>query len=131
MRSFLALALITALLSGCGSIPERNHNTILGSAAGAGAGALVGMGVGGPPAAWLGAGVGSVAGGVIGYLIRPEGCFVQYQNGELWQVDCKDQPVRETGCYVGNEIIGLQKVACPYRPQRRPARPKTGEGNET
>jgi hypothetical protein len=89
------------------------------------------MAAGGPPAAWIGAGVGGAVGGAIGYVIRPEGCFVQYQNGELWQVDCKDQPVRTAGCYVGNEIIGLKKVACPYRVPRRPARPRTDEGDQT
>ena len=122
MRSFLFVTLAATLLPGCSSMPERDRNTISGAAVGAGSGALVGWAAGGPSGAWIGAAVGGAAGGAIGYLIRPEGCFIQYSNGQLWQVDCNTHPIRAPGCYVGNEIMGLKKVACPHGPKRRPAR---------
>ena len=132
MGRFVVVALVATVLSGCGAVPDRDRNTVMGSAAGAGVGALVGSATGGPPAAWLGAAVGGAAGGVIGFLIRPDGCYIQYQNGELWQVDCNDREVRAAGCYVGNEIWGLREVPCPYRPHRRPARAKaTGDSDKT
>ena len=126
MGRIVVVALVATVLSGCGAVPDRHRNMLMGSAAGAGVGALVGSATGGPPAAWLGAAVG----GVIGFLIRPDGCYVQYQNGELWQVPCNDQIVRAAGCYVGNEIWGLHEVSCPYRPHRRPARAKKPSDNE-
>ena len=108
----IAVAAAVAL-SGCSGMQLSERNALMGSGAGAGAGALVGFAVGGPPTAWLGAAVGGAAGSVIGYLIRPEGCFFQNRSGELWQVPCDRTPVRVAGCYRGNEIGGLYETSCP------------------
>jgi hypothetical protein len=119
MRRGLVIALLAIVLSGCAAMPDRDRNTIIGSVAGAGVGAMVGHVVGGPATAWLGAAVGSAAGGMIGYLIRPDGCFVSQANGELWQVPCDDLPVRASGCYIGNDLGGLREVDCPRQWQRK------------
>ena len=124
MRAFLGAVLAATTLSGCGSVANIDRNPLMGAGAGAGAGALVGWAVGGPPAAWVGAAVGSAAGGIIGYLIRPDGCYVQFQNGELWQVPCDNGVVRVAGCYVGNEVGGLRPVDCPSRTYLRSSRRK-------
>lgn len=129
MRKVLVLTLIGALLSGCGAVPDVDRNSLMGSASGAAVGALVGSAVGGPPAAWLGAAVGSTTGGVIGYLIRPDGCFFENSKGELWQVPCDLQPARAEGCYRGNEIRGLTEVSCPYEWRHRRIRTKVVLGS--
>ena len=130
MRRGLVVVLVAMFLSGCAALPERDRNTILGSAAGAGVGGLVGWMVGGPATGWVGAAVGSAAGGMIGYLIRPEGCFVENARGETWQVACDDLPVRATGCYVGNDIRGLHEVQCPPRWQNRLGRTRIAKNKK-
>lgn len=127
MRRGLVIALTAVSLSGCAAMPDKDRNVLMGSAAGAGVGALVGHMVGGPPTAWLGAAVGSAAGGMIAYLVRPDGCFMQNARGELWQVPCDDMPMRVTGCYIGNEIRGLQEVDCPPQWRRRLGRAKVAK----
>ncbi len=127
MRKGIFIALMALFVSGCAAMPERDRNTIMGSLAGAGVGAVVGHAVGGPATGWLGAAVGSAAGGIIGYLIRPDGCFVQNSRGELWQVPCDDLPVRTAGCYIGNDIRGLHEVDCPSRWGRRLGRLKVAK----
>ena len=128
MRRGLMVLAVGVALSGCAAMPDRDRNTITGSVAGAAVGAIVGHAVGGPPTGWLGAAVGSAAGGMIGYLIHPDGCFIQNAKGETWQVPCDNVPVRATGCYVGNvEFGGLQEVECPARWQRRRSRTKVAK----
>jgi hypothetical protein len=125
MRKGLVVVLVAMLLAGCAAMPERDRNTIAGATVGAGVGALVGWAVGGPSAGWIGAAVGSAAGGAIGYMIRPEGCFIHNARNELWQVPCDDMPVRAVGCYTGNtEIFGVREIECPRRWQRQLGRTK-------
>jgi hypothetical protein len=128
MRRGLLIALLALVLSGCAAMPERDRNVLTGSVLGAGVGALVGHAVGGPATGWLGAAVGSAAGGAIGYLIRPEGCFIHNSRDELWQVPCDDIPARAVGCYVGNtELGGVKEIECPRRWQRQLARTKVAK----
>lgn len=105
-------------------MPERDRNTLTGSVAGGAVGALVGWTVGGPATGWLGAAVGSAAGGAIGYLIRPDGCFIHNSRNELWQVPCDDMPTRAMGCYIGNDVGGIREVECPRRWHNRLGRTK-------
>jgi len=121
MRKFAVFAFTAIVLSGCAASSERDRNILTGITVGAGVGALIGSAAGGPPGTWIGAAAGGAAGGAIGYLIRPEGCFMYNKKGELWQVPCSDQLAMAPGCYVGNEIIGLQPVSCPRRTKRAPA----------
>jgi len=115
MWRFLVVALAAVVLSGCAAAPERDRNTLIGAGVGAGVGALIGSASGGPPGAWVGAAIGAASGGAIGYLVRPEGCYIQNRRGELWQVPCHGRTVRAPACFVGNEISGLRQVPCPYR----------------
>jgi uncharacterized protein YcfJ len=115
MLRFLVVALAAVVLSGCAAAPERDRNTLIGAGVGAGVGALIGSASGGPPGAWVGAAIGAASGGAIGYLVRPEGCYIRNQRGELWQVPCHGRIVRASACFVGNEISGRRQVPCPYR----------------
>lgn len=109
---WLALIFIAGLLSGCANQVERN--TLTGAAIGAGVGALIGS-ASGPGGTGIGAVVGGVAGGTIGYLVRPEGCFILNRRGEVWRVPCDGRRIAADACYMGNEIIGYRQVSCPAR----------------
>jgi len=115
MRRFLGVALATVVLTGSAAASDYDRNLFIGSLLGAGFGAAVGTAAG-PAGTWIGAAVGAGAGGVIAVLIRPDGCFIRNRRGELWQVPCQGPIVRgASACYVGNEVHGLQPVACPGR----------------
>jgi hypothetical protein len=116
MQRFLGVALATVVLSGSAAASEFERNIVLGAGLGAGIGALIGSATGGPAGALAGAAIGGGAAGVIVFLIRPDGCFIQNRRGELWQVPCHGRTVRSaSACYVGNELSGLHQVACPGR----------------
>jgi hypothetical protein len=107
VRIFVAVALAAILLSGCGSMPDLQRNTLFGTAAGIGVGALVGAAIGG------------ATGGAIASLIRPPACYFRNKRGELWQVPCEDLRVRAEACFVGGTPVTLEEVACPWAGKRR------------
>jgi hypothetical protein len=111
MRRFLVIASAAVVLSGCGSVPERDRNILIGTGVGAGVGAAIGSATGN---LLLGAAIGGATGGVVGYLIRPEGCYYRNRQGELWQVSCEGKFAGNAACYVGNDIVGLRQVPCPH-----------------
>lgn len=130
MRGILVALSAALLLSGCGSMPDRDRNMLLGFAAGAGAGALIASAVatgGGSIAA--GAAIGGVTGGVIGSMIKPDACYFTNRRGELWQIPCGYHPVAATACYYGKGPYMLEHVECPARLSRvarqEPARETT------
>jgi hypothetical protein len=111
MGRFLVIASAAIVLSSCAGMPDRDRNVLLGAGAGAGVGAAIGSVTGN---VLLGAAVGGATGGVVGYLIRPEGCYYRNRRGELWQVSCEGKFAGNAACYVGNDIMGLRRVPCPY-----------------
>ena len=115
MQRFLgAIALATVALTGTAAASEFERKVFAGAVVGAGVGALIGSAAG--PGAAVGAAIGGAAGGVIIFLIRPDGCFIQNQRGELWQVPCRGRTVRgASACFIGNELGGLHQVSCPAR----------------
>src|SRR5690348_9001320 len=99
MRGAIIAVCAAALLSGCGSMPDQQRNTLIGIGVGAGVGALIGSAVatgGGSIAA--GAAIGGVTGGVIGSLIRPDACYFTNRRGELWQIPCGHRPLGAVAC---------------------------------
>lgn len=120
MRTLVVVALAAILLSGCGSMPDLQRNTLFGTAAGIGVGALIGSAtVGGPAAVAVGAAIGGATGGAIASLIRPPACYFRNKRGELWQVPCENLPVRAEACFVGGPLVTLEEVACPGAGKRR------------
>jgi hypothetical protein len=115
MRRFLGVALATVILTGTAAAQQLERKVFIGTALGAGVGAAIGTAAGGPAGTWIGAAVGGAAGGMITFLIRPDGCYIQNQRGELWQISCQRAIRGASACYVGNEIRGLQQVPCPTR----------------
>ena len=114
MQKMLAIALAAAMLSGCAAMPDEQRNALLGAASGAGVGALIGSATGGGPGAIAaGAVIGGAAGGIVGYLIRPEGCYFRNTRGELWRVPCEYTPRTRQACFVGTGPSALQQVDCP------------------
>lgn len=115
MRRFLGVALATVVLTGSAAASDFDRQVFMGTLLGAGLGAAVGT-AGGPAGTWIGAAVGAGAGGAVAFLMRPDGCFIRNRRGELWQVPCRGAIVRgASACFVGNEVRGLQQVACPAR----------------
>jgi hypothetical protein len=115
MWRILVVAVAAIMVSGCGSMPERDRNTLIGIGPGAGVGALVGAGVAsGGTAIAAGAIIGGATGGAIGYLIRPEGCYFRNRRGEIWQVPCHDLRIRAHACFIGHGPDDLQEVPCSY-----------------
>ena len=109
-----SVAVATVALTGPAAASEFERNVFTGAVVGAGVGALIGSATG--PGAAVGAAIGGAAGGVIVFLIRPDGCFIQNQRGELWQVPCRGRTVRgASACFIGNELSGLHQVSCPAR----------------
>jgi hypothetical protein len=116
MRRFLGVAVVTVILTGSAAASELERNVFFGTALGAGFGAAIGTAAGGPAGTLIGAAVGGGAGGLITFLVRPDGCYMRNQRGELWQVPCHGRLVRgASACFVGNEVRGLQQVPCPAR----------------
>jgi len=113
MQRFLGVALATVLLSGSAAASDFERNVLLGAGLGAGVGALIGSATGGPAGAALGAAIGGASAGVIVFLIRPDGCYIQNRRGELWQISCQRAVRSASACFVGNELGGLRQVACP------------------
>jgi len=101
MRGLLLVCLAAITLSGCASAPDRDRNVLIGAAAGAGIGAVIGSASSGPPGAWAGAAIGAAAGGVVGYFVRDNACYFRNKRGEIWQVPCEDTRVRAEACFVG------------------------------
>jgi hypothetical protein len=115
MRKFVVVLFAAILLSGCGSLPDQQRNTLIGTGVGAGIGALVGSATGGGPGAIaVGAAIGGAAGGIIGYYAGPDHCYFRNQRGEIWQVPCEDLRVRAKACFVGRQPGGLKEVDCPW-----------------
>jgi hypothetical protein len=115
MQRFLGVALATVVLSGSAAASEFERNVFLGAGVAAGVGALIGSAAGGPAGALAGAAIGGGAGGLIVFLIRPDGCYIQNQRGEIWQISCQRAIRGASACYVGNELSGLRQVSCPTR----------------
>jgi hypothetical protein len=115
MKRLLGVAVATALLSGSALASDFERNVLIGAGLGAGIGALIGSATGGPAGAAVGAAIGGTSAGVIVFLIRPDGCYIQNRRGELWQVPCHGRTVRASACFIGNELSGLRPVACPAR----------------
>lgn len=120
MRGAIIAVCTATLLSGCGSMPDQQRNTLIGIGVGAGVGALIGSAVatgGGSIAA--GAAIGGVTGGVIGSLIRPDACYFTNRRGELWQIPCGHRPAGAVACFYGKGPGSLEQVDCrsgtPYR----------------
>ena len=101
------------ILSGSAAASDFERNVLLGAGLGAGVGALIGSATGGPAGAAVGAAIGGASAGVIVFLIRPDGCYIQNRRGELWQISCQRVVRSASACYVGNELSGLRQVACP------------------
>jgi len=115
MLKFLAIASAAVILSGCGSVPVRDRVTLTGAVVGAGIGAAVGSATAGPPGGWAGAAIGYAAGGFVGYLIQPGGCYYRNRRGEMWQVSCEGKFAGHAACYTGNDLYGYTEVPCPGR----------------
>ena len=94
MRGLFVAICLAIVLSGCAGAPPEQRNALIGATLGAGVGAAIGSVTGGPPGAWTGAAIGFAAGGLIGYIIRPEGCYFRNRRGELWQVPCEEARAR-------------------------------------
>jgi hypothetical protein len=115
MQRFLGVAVATVILTGSAAASDFDRNIFIGTTLGAGFGAAIGTAAGGPAGMWIGATVGGAAGGLITYLVRPDGCYIRNQRGELWQVPCQRIVRGASVCFVGNEVRGLQPVPCPAR----------------
>jgi len=120
MRGAIIAVCAATLLSGCGSMPDQQRNTLIGFGVGAGVGALVGSAVatgGGSIAA--GAIIGGVTGATIGSLIKPDACYFTNRRGELWQIPCGYRPASAVACFYGRGPGSLEEVDCrsgaPYR----------------
>ena len=118
MFRIIGICSAAILLAGCGSMPDRDRNTLIGAGVGAGVGAAIGSASSGPAGTLAGAAIGAVTGGVVGYIITPEACYFRNKRGEIWQVPCEDRRVRAAACFVGHAPYDLRQVPCPYR---RPA----------
>ena len=115
MQRFLgAVAVATVALTGSAAANEFERNVFRGVALGAGAGALIGSAAG-PGGTAVGAAIGAASGGVIVYLIRPDGCYIQNRRGEIWQVSCHRVVRSASACFAGNELSGIYQVSCPGR----------------
>jgi len=115
MRGLSIGLLAAAVLSGCSSAPDRDRNVLVGAAAGAGVGALIGSASGGPAGMWAGAAIGAASGGVIGYFVTNNACYFRNKRGEVWQVACEDPRVRAEACFIGNGPNWLTQVDCRTR----------------
>lgn len=115
MGRFLGIAIVTIILTGSAAAQELERKVFIGTALGAGLGAAIGAATGGPAGTWIGAAVGGASGGLIAFLVRPDGCYIRNQRGELWQISCQRVIRGASACYVGNEVRGLTQVPCPTR----------------
>jgi hypothetical protein len=116
MRRVFAIALMTAFLAGCGSMPERDRAYVVGTTVGAGVGAVVGSATAGPPGGWIGAGIGGATGGAVAAIVRPDACYVRNRRGELWQVPCEGRQARLAEvCYVSGWFGSMEPVPCPTK----------------
>ena len=113
MFRFIAIASVVVLLAGCGSMPDRDRNALIGAGVGAGVGAAIGSTHGNLLA---GIAIGAVTGGVIGYIVTPEACYFRNNLGEIWQVPCEDRRIRAAACFIGHAPYNLQQVSCTGRP---------------
>jgi hypothetical protein len=114
MFRFIAIASMVVLLAGCGSMPDRDRNALIGAGVGAGVGAAIGSTHGNLLA---GIAIGAVTGGVIGYIVTPEACYFRNKLGEIWQVPCEDRRIRAAACFIGHAPYNLQQVSCTGRPR--------------
>lgn len=97
-RTFLALAVVSALAAGCET--PRQNQTAVGTGAGAATGAAIGAMVGGGRGAAIGAGVGGGVGAAVGY------------NWELIK-DKLGMATKDTGVQVSEQQDGALKVNVP------------------
>ena len=116
MLKIISIASVVALLAGCGSMPDRDRNALIGAGVGAGVGAAIGSTSGN---LLTGAAIGAVTGGVVGYIITPEACYFRNRRGEIWQVPCEDRRVKVAACFVGHAPYDLRQVSCTQYPIAR------------
>ena len=120
MRGAILAVCAATFLSGCGSMPYEQRNTLIGFGLGAGTGALVASAVatgGGSIAA--GAIIGAATGATIGSLIKPDVCYFSNRRGELWQIPCGFRPASAVACFYGRGPGSVVEIECgsrgPYR----------------
>jgi hypothetical protein len=113
MRGAILAVCAATFLSGCGSMPYEQRNTLIGFGLGAGTGALVASAVatgGGSIAA--GAIIGAATGATIGSLIKPDACYFSNRRGELWQIPCGFRPASAVACFYGRGPGSVVEIDC-------------------
>ena len=126
MRVFVGVALAAIMLSGCASMPDQQRIAAMSAGAGAATGAAIGAAGGGGVGAIAGAAAGAAAGDMVGYFIKPGGCYFRNRRGEVWRVPCQDRRVLlSEACFRRGTAFAFEgdhnrdRIACPRVPLPR------------